>query len=76
MKHNTSFTTTALLAVLTLTSATAFADDHRRSGPHGPQARSAPAPRDQGRLYAIPRGQYIAPGPTRPVIVSPQVVRP
>lgn len=77
MKHNSSFLTAALLAVLTFSSATAFADDHRRSGPHGPQARSAAAPPARGPAghYAVPR-QHVAPAPTRPGIVSPQVVRP
>jgi len=76
MKHISSFTTAALLAVLTLSSATAFAEDHRRSGPHN-QARSAPGPVQGPAVHhAVPRAPVVAPVPSRPVAVAPQAVRP
>src|SRR5215471_4056702 len=74
MKHNSSVITVPLLAVLTLSSATAFADDHRRSGPQN-HARSAAAVPAQGPAvhHAVPRAQVVAPAPVRPVIVAPPV---
>lgn len=80
MKHKTAFVSTALLAVLTLGSATAFADDQGRRGHQGGQREGSARPhgnpsdnRAVPRAHAAPRVDHVAPRGVRPYAGRPYV---
>ena len=84
MKQIKPVTTTVLLAVLTLGSATVFADDHGRRGPHTQQGVAQPHAQGTAVHRAEPRrfesvqrnDRSVAPRAVGPQVVRPYPVRP